>query len=75
MLTGDKMETAVNIGYSCGILNDNIKQIEVDTEDVHTLSDLAQYLPDDKYALVITGDALVLALHPPHLENVCDQKF
>lgn len=24
VLTGDKMETAVNIGYSCGLLDDSV---------------------------------------------------
>lgn len=25
MLTGDKIETAINIGYSCNLIDDNMK--------------------------------------------------
>jgi P-type E1-E2 ATPase len=30
VLTGDKIETAINIGYSCELLNDNLIQILID---------------------------------------------
>lgn len=30
MLTGDKVETAINIGYSCSLLNDSLRRILVD---------------------------------------------
>ena len=33
MLTGDKVETAINIGYSCGLLNNNMQQYVVNTPD------------------------------------------
>ena len=33
VLTGDKVETAINIGYSCGLLNNKMKQYVVNTAD------------------------------------------
>lgn len=35
VLTGDKIETAINIGYSCHLLNDTLEKIIIDgkTED------------------------------------------
>ena len=38
VLTGDKQETAVNIGYSCNMLTEDMKKVfivrEYDSEDV-----------------------------------------
>ena len=31
VLTGDKVETAINIGYSCGLLNNSMKQYVINT--------------------------------------------
>lgn len=33
VLTGDKVETAINIGYSCGLLNNSMKQYVINTVD------------------------------------------
>ena len=33
VLTGDKQETAINIGYSCKLLDDTLIQIVVDAKD------------------------------------------
>lgn len=33
VLTGDKIETAINIGYSCQLLNDQLKKIIIDGID------------------------------------------
>jgi P-type E1-E2 ATPase len=30
VLTGDKIETAINIGYSCKLLNEDVKQFIID---------------------------------------------
>lgn len=30
ILTGDKIETAINIGYSCGLLDDKLNQYIID---------------------------------------------
>ncbi|KAJ6846578.1 phospholipid-transporting ATPase 3 isoform X2 [Iris pallida] len=32
MLTGDKMETAINIGYACNLINNNMKQFVISSE-------------------------------------------
>uniref|UniRef100_A0A5B6Z7T4 Phospholipid-transporting ATPase n=1 Tax=Davidia involucrata TaxID=16924 RepID=A0A5B6Z7T4_DAVIN len=39
VLTGDKMETAVNIGYACGLLRQGMKQIVItlDSPDINAL--------------------------------------
>ena len=34
VLTGDKVETAINIGYSCGLLNNDMEQFLINTGDV-----------------------------------------
>ncbi len=33
VLTGDKIETAINIGYSCKLLSESIKQFIIDGTD------------------------------------------
>ena len=33
VLTGDKVETAINIGYSCGLLNSKMRQYVVNSAD------------------------------------------
>lgn len=32
VLTGDKIETAINIGYACQLLNDNLEKVMIDGE-------------------------------------------
>ena len=64
VLTGDKVETAINIGYSAGLLNNEITQFVVQaTEEVEIqkeFNDIAQQLevPSGTYALVVAGDTL-----------------
>lgn len=46
MLTGDKIETAVNIGYSCGLLEDSIMQFVIDAAksvEIHKQLEEASY--------------------------------
>ena len=46
VLTGDKIETAVNIGYSCGLLDDSINQHVIDakkTFDINNQLEKASY--------------------------------
>ena len=35
VLTGDKIETAINIGYSCRLLDDGINQYLIDADNSH----------------------------------------
>jgi len=70
VLTGDKVETAINIGYSCKLLSDELKQlliVENTPEGVkksveEKLKEVAGVDPDtSKYALIISGEALIIA--------------
>ena len=71
VLTGDKIETAINIGYSCQLLNDELEKIYVDgitVEEVDScLEDGIQKTKDTvkKFALIISGDALIHGAKPP----------
>ncbi|XP_071484372.1 phospholipid-transporting ATPase IF-like [Diadema antillarum] len=70
VLTGDKQETAVNISHSCGHFKDGtvelllVKRTSVQTCS-QTLSRHAEQMrlePSKKYALVVDGPSLALAL-------------
>ncbi|CAF1125108.1 unnamed protein product [Adineta ricciae] len=70
MLTGDKIETAENVGYSCRLLTNEmmIHKIDVDTEDevANALErfrvDIEKMNRPQSYSLLITGSALLHAL-------------
>ena len=49
VLTGDKKETAINIGYSCNLLNMEIEKISIDGEN---FAEIVQSI-DDNVELVI----------------------
>ena len=66
VLTGDKIETAINIGYACKLLNDNLEKIIVDGKESYevesVLDEKLLYYKNKKtkeLALVISGDALI----------------
>ena len=77
MLTGDKMETAKNIGYSCRLLTENMVVTDVKGRDQAEMK-FTQELYDShklnlqdlkKVALVIDTDALLfLTENPDHLK-------
>lgn len=66
VLTGDKIETAINIGFSCKLLNNEMEKIIIDGQ---TEEEVQQALEKGKeiiekqiakeYALVLSGDALI----------------
>lgn len=72
VLTGDKIETAINIGFSCKLINNLMIRFEVTDPDQMGLEDslkqiekqIEKYNEGDKkdsnqkYALVISGEAL-----------------
>jgi len=72
MLTGDKVETAINIGYSCHVLDDqmtHLKLVESKFEEVceNLEKMLIQVQSGDehaRYSLVISGEALIHAIKP-----------
>lgn len=63
MMTGDKIETAINIAYNCGILEHHYHLITFhhETEDQMTLQieeeyyELTNYKEGDKRAIVVSG--------------------
>jgi magnesium-transporting ATPase (P-type) len=71
VLTGDKIETAINIGFSCNLLNKDLKRLIIDGKDKRSVQDSIQKavskmnkrknkgLKDLKLALVVSGDALI----------------
>ena len=68
VLTGDKIETAVNIGFSCNLLTNSMTRITIDaisTNDVREELEKGWALtntdPTKQYALVISGEALIRA--------------
>lgn len=68
MLTGDKLETAINIGYSCSLISDLMVTIilqetshaSIKTELVAALDSIKTDV-STKYAFVIQGDSLIYA--------------
>ncbi|KVH97928.1 Cation-transporting P-type ATPase [Cynara cardunculus var. scolymus] len=64
VLTGDKMETAINIGFSCSLLRQGMKQICI-TTTVDMLNQDSKKLEKDPhaaFALIIDGKMLSYAL-------------
>lgn len=66
VLTGDKIETAVNIGFSCNLLTNSMEQImvtSIKTKDIEDNIDngLSAYrtAPNKEYALVVSGDSIL----------------
>lgn len=71
VLTGDKLETAINIGYSCQLLDDGLLKLiieEKDTEQIRQkLKELQQQVDElveednnnIQYALIISGESLM----------------
>lgn len=69
VLTGDKIETAMNIGVSAGLLNDQMPQHIVDELEIDELAKKLKQVDKDvnshenigkKQAIVIAGDTLVV---------------
>ena len=69
VLTGDKVETAINIGYSSGLLDSNMIQFEVTQTDSGIIMDTLKAAEVElgsinpilqKTALIVAGDALTL---------------
>jgi phospholipid-translocating P-type ATPase (flippase) len=75
VLTGDKQETAINIGYSCNLLSHAMQVHEINGDDHAKLHELLiaaklnvlDHL-DQKHGLVIDGPSLLHVLMPRHDE-------
>jgi phospholipid-transporting ATPase len=74
VLTGDKVETAINIGYSCKLLDDDLQKFVLNQEKIQALySEIDNSLADqgsagNECAVIVTGDALTL------MTNYADSK-
>lgn len=72
VLTGDKIETAINIGYSCNLLNNEMVQLviqglrsqEVKEEIIAAQQTVKVGKQGKQFALIVSGDALLKALQP-----------
>ncbi|KAG0173340.1 hypothetical protein DFQ28_008776 [Apophysomyces sp. BC1034] len=78
VLTGDKIETAINIGFACNLLTKEMLLISVNAHDEQdTLEQLRRSQREveeksayQKCALVIDGESLKYALEPPCKEEL-----
>ena len=64
VLTGDKVETAINIGYSCGLLNASMTQfvinnssLQVVGEELTRIESVLQSSSKESKAVIITSEA------------------
>ncbi|KAI9251699.1 hypothetical protein EDC94DRAFT_621844 [Helicostylum pulchrum] len=73
VLTGDRQETAINIGYSCKLLTDEMELIICNEEDhlstkkfmdekLAQVLSVTEHMQHDPFAFVIEGKALTFAL-------------
>lgn len=70
VLTGDKIETAENIGYACGLLEEGMDKwniVETTMEDIvkkvgEVENDLAKEVKGKKLALVLAGDQTLIMI-------------
>ena len=76
VLTGDKVETAINIGNSAGLLNNEMNQVIIETADETHIKDKLSEIAhkaaegsEQKQALVITGEALTKIQEYKYLKN------
>lgn len=62
IITGDKQETAINIGYACSLLNGDMKLIILEDNDpdklIQIIRDVSREAVYEKLAMIATGTAL-----------------
>lgn len=56
ILTGDKMETAINIGYACGLLRQGMKQIEISLDNPQI--DAVEKQGDKEMLAKVSGESI-----------------
>ena len=76
VLTGDKIETAINIGFACKLLSSDMDQFVVDAVDETSVEQQLQSIrhtqregEEGAYALIVHGDALTLVQENQHLKE------
>lgn len=74
MLTGDKLETAQNIAFSCRLLNDNDDVVKIDeTSAVNTAKALAEAVKKYQHFIGRTADHLAIVITGKSLTHVYDR--
>lgn len=69
MITGDKRETAINIGFACSLLTSEMELISLDSSDISILEDAmreAHHHHSKPKGLIASGQALELLLTEDH---------
>lgn len=72
VLTGDKIETAINIGYSCQLLTEKLEKIIISGNTMEKVQmELDEGKEKLKYdcALIVTGEALIFCSQHEHLSK------
>ena len=77
VLTGDKIETAINIGFSCSLLTSGMARILVQgqrsnevQEELKTALSTFKISPSSEFALIISGEALIKATKKEIIEDL-----
>lgn len=81
VLTGDKVETAINIGFSCNLITSEMIRIVVQSSRTQEVQQdlekgIAACKGEGKFVLVVSGEALIKAIRPevkPLLMEICDR--
>lgn len=72
VITGDKRETAINIGFACSLLSSDMRLITLDSSDPNVLlNQMNTALSDNenKLALVASGSALYFLLQDDQIDS------
>jgi phospholipid-translocating P-type ATPase (flippase) len=71
IITGDKEETAVNIGYACKVLTHSMRvvRISVQHEIEEKLQEAREISADVKIGLVVSGQPLSILLSETHIDD------
>jgi phospholipid-translocating P-type ATPase (flippase) len=72
VLTGDKRETAINIGFACGLISSGIQLVvidDTDPEEIRRVIDSAKSYNGPEMALVVSGAALTYVLQDPFVDD------
>lgn len=74
VLTGDKIETAINIGYSCKVLNNDMEQYIIDKQSTDEIIDQIAdanktYMKSGltSHAMIVAGDSLIKITNKPEI--------
>ena len=73
VITGDKKETAINIGFSCSIISSNMNLIIIDSKDENEIKNILYNSLNNDYkqelGLIVTGDSLIYLLDDKYSQD------